>query len=269
MNKLVHSVAACLLLCGFAFVASYAQEDPEPGEMRVRGTMDEVRLIDLIDMYSEESGRPVMFQPAQVRQTVTVVAPQDGVNLSMYTILQSALQEYKLVLVPVGAFDKILPAVEAMRVAQTLSLEELEEADPMQFARVLVPVRHTNANTIMGAVRNVMTQHGGMIMPISGSPDGRPNNRGALLLSDYVYNLRDVVDLVKSIDQTIATESGIHTEVVTIRHRDVIEMAKLAVDHQAGRVSLIDDNRLVISGDPASVRRIVKLLTELDVPSED
>jgi len=274
MNKLVQCVFACLLLGVFAFVASSAQEEQPADELKLRGSI-EIQLNDLIQMYSEQSGRLVMYHPGQLRQSVVVVAPNEGASPSTLTILQTALQQFSITMVSHGAFDVLVPTSQAMKSARSMSLAELDDADPMDFARVLLPITHGDPSIAAGALRHIVTSQGGLVLPIAFSTGRQPNVqrpenvRGTILVIDYVYNLREIVKLVDELNAAPVPDTGMATELITIRHADIQVMIDMAMGHGATRVTKIDDRRIVVSGAANHVERIVELMTELDVPSAD
>jgi len=264
MNRVVHSVAACLLLVAFAVGASLAQEE-DNGGMVIRGQMDEVRLFDLVEMYVEASGRTVIFQPAQIRQTVTLSAPTTGSRMSEYAVLQSALQQFRLTLVSVGPFDHLLPVVEAAKFARTVTLEELQAAEDMEFVRLVVHLDNADPTVVMGAIRNVVSPQGGMVHPVQSSRHGQVS--GALLICDYVYNLKEVVKLIHQIDTPVKPVAQMHTEIVEIKHGNPTELAGTVERHGFNMVILTASrsaSSVVVSGPQSEVARIVKLLRTLD-----
>jgi type II secretory pathway component GspD/PulD (secretin) len=270
MNRLAATLTACALLAVFALTATLAQSDDTPeADGLYRGYHPDVQLTDLVAKYSDETGRTVLYQPQQVRHTVTLVAPSKGAEHSAHSVLQTALSQFRMVMIDRGGVDVIVPAVEALRESTpVLDDEGLAEADPMTFASMIVRLSHVDANNAMGLLRNFVTQQGGTIQPVK----LHEGDRGTLLIVDYVHNLRKIAAMIRELDRP-SDRAVFRLEVM---HADLSEvgnaLAKVMgpADVRVARVS--SARSLVLSGPPEAVRRAVQLANELDqaaAPTEE
>jgi type II secretory pathway component GspD/PulD (secretin) len=262
MNRLATTLTACALLAIFALTATSAQNNDTPEtDGAWRGYQPDVQLTDLIVKYADETGRTVVYKPEQLRQSITLVAPATGAEHSAYSILQTALSQFGMVMIDRGGADIIVPALKATRDSTPLLDEEaLAEADQMALATIIVRLRHVDANNVMSMLRNFTTPQGGSMNPLKMHED----DKGAVLVVDYVHNLRKIAAMIRELDQA-ADGAVVRLEVV---HADIAEVGNAmtrVMGHAGLRVAKVPSARsLVLSGPPDVVRRAAQLIIELD-----
>jgi type II secretory pathway component GspD/PulD (secretin) len=199
MSNVKRLLVAICVVAVCAFAGAGAQEDgsdqgsirtsADGSELEMKGMVADTSLSELVRLYSEDSGRAVMYDPRRVTGSISVVAPARGTTVAPRDLLQSALAEFRLVLVSDGVFDKIIPAAEAVTMCDSVTVEELENRSPVEYVRVLIVLKTADANAVRGAVQNLTTRQGGVVNPIPG--------RNALIIADTVKNVRSIVELIK------------------------------------------------------------------------
>jgi type II secretory pathway component GspD/PulD (secretin) len=141
-----------------------------------------------------------------------------------------------------------------------LDEEALAEAAPMTFASMVVRLKHVESQAMMGVIRNVTTQQGGLVQPIQ----SRPGDKGAVLVVDYVHNLRKILAMIRELDHV----DELPVVRLEVAHADIVEVgdAILHILEVSGlRVAKVPSARsLILSGPPETVRRAVRLANELD-----
>ncbi len=276
MHKLLQTGAALAVILLLGLTVSGAQEDADDGletnesdELLLSSGMEDIPLSEMIQLYSEYSGRAVMYDSSRIDGSVSVVAPRDGVNVTAEDALRSALSEFRIALVSDGVFDRVVPATEALTMAETVDRSELSELPAMKFVRIAYPLTYNDANAVRGAIQNLMSRHGGVVSPVQGS--------NALVISDFVANTREILALLDKLEAVSADVSRIvvlentsFDQINAVIHSVVRPPDQGRQRHESyPRISSMEDMRtLVVTGKVAEVERIVGVIKQLDQPQE-
>lgn len=255
------------LLVAATFTLSGAQEaKPEaPETYRLRG-LTEVKVDELMRLYSAQTGRPIIVQPKTLPDSVSVLTGEAEKNAGVESLLRTTLAQYRLALVQVGEFDQIVPTVEALTWARTVKPDEVKQIEPLLVVRTVVTLKHMNANAVAAALRNLSSRQGGLVQPIVDVA----RQPGALLICDYAENVRELLAVVELIDQPREkAPDAMRSEVITLKHTqasDIMAAVQSACgdDVKAG-VDVIN-NRVVISGSNEQVQRVTDVVNKLDQP---
>ena len=255
------------LLVAATFTLSGAQEaKPEaPDTYRLRG-LTEVKVDELMRLYSAQTGRPIIVQPKALPESVTVLTGEAESNAGVESLLRTTLAQYRLALVQVGEFDQIVPTVEALTWARTVRPDELKRIEPLLVVRTVVTLKHMTANAVASALRNLSNRQGGLVQPIADA--GR--QPGAVLICDYAENVRELLAVIDLIDQPREqAPDAMRSEVITLKHTqasDIMAALQSACgDNVRAGVDAMN-NRVVISGSNEQVERVIDVVNKLDQP---
>ena len=109
MSHSVRMVAAIIAvtLFGLTFAGGQAKggdkegdklgKPDEAGKLVMRGTMEDVPLSELVQLYSTYSGRALVYDPKKMSGSVTFVAPHDGTSPTAEDALRGALKGGRVV----------------------------------------------------------------------------------------------------------------------------------------------------------------------------
>jgi general secretion pathway protein D len=220
--------AMLLVLVSATFAGGLqAQDDGEEEQpWLLRGVYQDIDLQDIVQITANYQNIKFLYQPQQVRHQVSIVAPEQGFVVpptAWFSVLQAFLKQFRLILTPFGEdteqsvrFYQIIPAVEAMRESdRVIFLEELHEwtDTSANFVTLVVNLQYADANNVMGALRNLTTQQGGLVQPIQGI--------NSLIIADYSYNIRRLAQIIRLMDQP---PRSTRLEIININHIDAEEL---------------------------------------------
>jgi general secretion pathway protein D len=271
-----------LIVSVFAGALKAQQEEPEP--FLLRGMYEDIQLLDIIQITADYQDIKFLFQPAQVRQTVTIVAPNEGFTIpptAWFSVLQAFLKQYRLILTPFGEdteqsvrFYEIIPAVEAMRQSErVIFLDDMSDwtDTSADFVTLVVNLKYADANNVMGALRNLATQQGGLVQPIQGI--------NSLIVADYSYNIRRLAQIIQLMDQPPRSP---RLEVINVDHIDAEELvtsltnllnARQQLQQQQGQqrdetMVVVEVapyvNAVMVTGFDAGIELVRELVSKLD-----
>jgi len=276
-----------LILLLSVFAGSLQAQDDDDTFL-LRGMYEDIQLLEIIQVTANYQNIKFLFQPAQVRQTVTIVAPSEGFVVppnAWFSVLQAFLKQFRLILSPFGEdtdqsvrFYEIIPAVEAMRQADTvIFLDEMSEwtDTSADFVTLVVNLNYADANNVMGALRNLATQQGGLVQPIVGI--------NSLIVADYSYNIRRLAQIIRLMDQPPRSP---RLEVINVDHIDAEELVtslnnlltarQQLQQQQQGRPTGVNDetmvrvevapyvNAVMVTGYDSGIELVRELISKLD-----
>lgn len=205
------------------------QPQPAPGgpvNLRLRGITQDIPLDEWISLTANAQKLKFLYDPKKVQGTVTIVAPDEGVEIpqtAMFSVLQTFLKQFKMILSPFGEdtaesvrFYEIIPAIEA--ITQNDKVVVLDEIDnwtdtTADFVTLVVNLKYAEANAVRGALQNLTARQGGQVNPIPGI--------NSLIIADYSYNVRRLATIIKLMDQPPRSP---RLEVVNVNHLDAEEL---------------------------------------------
>jgi len=220
----MRKVLSVVLLAVFASTLSAQQ--PANNELILKGNLQDIPLEEMIRATAEYQKIKFLYEPKKVSGTVTIVAPSEGFRVpatAMFSVLQTFLKQYKLILSPFGVdsqqsvrFYEIIPAVEA--ITQSENVVELSNLDnwtdtTADFVTLVVNLKYAEANSVRGALQNLTARQGGQVNPIPGI--------NSLIIADYSYNIRRLAQIIKLMDQPPRSP---RLEVINVNHLDAEEL---------------------------------------------
>lgn len=248
-------------------------ETTDEGDMIYRGVVEDVPLSEIIQLYSEFSGRTLMYDPKKISGSVTVAAPLDGVTVSFEDMLYSSLAEFRLCVVSDGTFEKIVPVAEACTMCQTVMPEELESLPPMRFVKVVIHLDRIEANAARTALQNFTSRQGGNVTPVPTSEkktDAEWEGAGvhAVVVADFAGNIIVLIKTLKAIEQ----QSAVASRVFKLKHAkgaDIQDAVYAAMNGEGYYGYTEDKQSFVLTARPAVLERVAAVIAELDVEQGD
>lgn len=219
----MRKVLSVLLLAVCASTLGAQQPD---NELILKGNLNDIPLEEMIRATAEYQKIKFLYEPKKVTGTVTIVAPSEGFRVpatAMFSVLQTFLKQYKLILSPFGVdskqsvrFYEIIPAVEA--ITQSENVVELSNLDnwtdtTADFVTLVVNLKYAEANSVRGALQNLTARQGGQVNPIPGI--------NSLIIADYSYNIRRLAQIIRLMDQPPRSP---RLEVINVKHLDAEEL---------------------------------------------
>jgi type II secretory pathway component GspD/PulD (secretin) len=271
MSNMKRLVVVILVLGLVMVVGTAAQEAAKPEADKqdakaatqiLRGQLEQVTLDELILLYATESGRTVAYDAKKLAGNFTFRSPLRGDSTTAENMLRAALAEYRLALVPRGDFDAIIPAAEAITECDTVAIADLETLPPLAFARIVYHLKNGDANAVRGALQNLTTRQGGVINPVMSPPGSGGTN--AVILCDYVENLRELLKVLDELDNTVARIS----KVLTLKNTKVGEIQGAVLSASGNEVSVGfhgNERMIVLTGKRDDVDRVASVVSALDV----
>lgn len=276
-----------VLLLAFGASALHAQDTQEG--LVMNGNLADIPLEEMIRATAEYQKIKFLYDPKKVTGTVTIVAPREGFRVpptAMFSVLQTFLKQYKLVLSPFGEdtrqsvrFFEIIPAVEA--ITQSEQVIELSNLDnwtdtTADFVTLVVNLKFAEANSVRGALQNLVSRGGGQVNPIPGI--------NSLIIADYSYNIRRLAQIIRLMDQPPRSP---RLEVINVNHIDAEELVtslnnllnqrQQLMQATPGRVGRPDDetmvrvevapyvNAIMVTGFDAGIELVRELVRKIDV----
>jgi general secretion pathway protein D len=259
LNKFKRATLACLLVTAFtgsmnAYAESYA------GTLNLKNA----DIREVVTQISAITGKSFIIDP-RVKGNVTVVSNTKMDADTTYELFLSILRVHGYAAVPSGNVIRIVQQVLAKQsgnpddFSTNISGEEL--------VTQVISVRNTESTELVKILRPLIPQYG----HIAGLSS--PN---ALIISDHASNIARLAEIVNRID--VAESST--TEVVQLKEswvEDIVALLEQLAPEQIGKsakgpnkVTLVASERtnsIVIRGDPGSIRKVVALIEQLDIPA--
>ncbi len=224
----MRKISLLLLLTLFASALASQQPTPAPTSLFLKGETRDIPIEEMIRWTAEYQKLKFLYQPAQVKGTVTIVGPNEGFEIpstAFFSVLQTFLKQFSLILSPFGQdtkesvrFYEIIQAAEA--ITQTDKVVFMDDIakwtdTTADFVTMVVNLKYADANAVRAALQNLMNRRGGSVNPIQGV--------NALVLADYSYNIRRLAQIIALMDQPPRSP---RLEVINVDHIDAEELVQ-------------------------------------------
>ncbi|HEY3802707.1 MAG TPA: type II secretion system secretin GspD [Kofleriaceae bacterium] len=263
-------VLAFLLITRVAF----ADDNPELYHCERKPTTVAVSFkpeTDLKELVSWAMGftcKNFMFDPSYVQRgkKINIVTPETMTPDQAYELFLAALSTMGYTVVAQGNMMRIVESATARN--ETLPMFDGHSGE--QLVRYLLRPSHATAPMLATALSAMKSQAGDIA--VLGS---------MLLVTDTATHVRDMLDVVKQIDQA-GSESGVYT--VPVLHADATALAKeidllsattpgagSASSPQAAAPKIVVDTRtntLIVAGNEAAYDRVRAIIARVDIPIE-
>lgn len=140
-----------------------------------------------------------------------------------------------------GGVLVIKPLVEMAAHSNHLTEDELGKANPAHWATFVFNSRHTDPNALRASLQNLMSRHGGLVLPVTPS---------ALIIVERVDRLRQVLKAARAIDaasaqhlKTYVLPEGTDADAAEKALRDLFTDPK---DARSARVTVVASTRKIL-----------------------
>ncbi|MEM1208375.1 MAG: secretin N-terminal domain-containing protein [Planctomycetota bacterium] len=221
-----------------------------------------VELRTLIDLVSQRLGMNILYDQQQARQPITIQAPEPVAESTLVDVLRSALRMRGLALVP----DE---AEGWWRVVQARTLAEIADLEAGEgVVTRLYGLRHRSADRVEPLIRPFLSAGANAMATADG---------GSLIVTDFIENQGRIQRLINDADTPGAP---VASRFIDVQHVVAADLASQVQRLLAAEARVADrgaeppivvepdarTNRLLVSGEPGAVERVVALAADLDVP---
>ncbi|MCH8544795.1 MAG: type II secretion system secretin GspD [Alcanivorax sp.] len=264
--KTILRLVAVVWIGGLLTVSQAMADDEKTWTVNIRNADIQAFIGQVADM----TGKNFVVDPRVRARDVTVISRQALTAPEVYELFLSVLQVHGYAAVQAGEIIKIVPNTTAKQ--SNLPLTQGAASGEALITRV-ISVDNSPVEELVPVLRPLVPQYGHL---------AAVGSANALIISDHADNIHRMEAIIAHLDGAEAEE----VEIISLEHAwvgDVIKLLdSLAPQQQAqqgrraqprdGRLSLVADertNRLIIKGDTVARRRVVELVSELDVrPSQ-
>ena len=262
----LHLVIATLALC--APRRTFAQTAPATQPVVLDFPTDGIELNTLADIVTRRLGIPIIYDEAIDGKRVIVRVPREVPESALLGILQSALRMKQFALV-----DAEQPGWKQIVAAQNLATVARPAApgappDPGTAVTQVLTLRNIDPSRIVEAVRPLLTQPGGNVLPVQG--------QRALIVSDYPSVVSRVEQVARMLD---ASGPVVETRFVPLKEADagavattvsqILTARETALRGAAGASDVLvtpDEriNQVIVLAPSDRMKEVVDLVTGLD-----
>jgi general secretion pathway protein D len=239
MKRMLLGYFVLALLAGGLFAQE--ESDDGPQDLWFFGSTAGIQIDEVIQYTSDYQKLNFIYDPARTKGEVTIVAPPEGVRIphtALFSFLQTVLKQIRMVLSPFGEdgresvrFYEIIPAQDAMSQSdKVLVMDEMSDwtETTADFVTMVVNLKFAEANSVRGALQNLVTRNAGVVNPIPGI--------NSLIIADYSYNIRRLAQIIRLMDQPPRSP---RLEVINIDHIDAEELVTSLNNLLAARQQLV------------------------------
>lgn len=229
--------------------------------------LKEADIRAFVSQVSDITGKSFVVDP-RVKGKVTVVSKSSMSEKEVYKLFLSVLNVHGFAAVPSGRVIKIVPSTTAKQD----SIRKCRNVNSDEMVTCVVPIKNASAIELVPILRPLIPQYGHLAGVASAN---------ALIVTDHSSNLKRIMDIVDSLDQSGSEE----LEVIQLQDAWVGDVVKLLESLEpvetggkskrrskvAGRVTVVAEertNRLIVKGEKSARARVRSLVAELDKPSQ-
>ena len=221
-------------------------------------------IREFVTQVSAITGKSFIIDP-RVKGNVTVISNTSMDTPAVYELFLAVLRVHGFAAVPSGQVVRIVQQVLAK---QSSNPQDFSTENPgEELVTQVLSVKNTDSNELVKILRPLIPQYG----HIAGLSE--PN---ALIISDHAENIARLTEIINRID--IADNST--TRIIQLQNawiEDVVSLLEQLAPEQMGkgakgpnRVTVVASERtnsLIIKGEPETLDKVVRLVSELDVPA--
>ena len=221
-------------------------------------------IREFVTQVSAITGKSFIVDP-RVKGNVTVISNTSMDTPAVYELFLAVLRVHGFAAVPSGQVVRIVQQVLAK---QSSNPQDFSTENPgEELVTQVLSVKNTDSNELVKILRPLIPQYG----HIAGLSE--PN---ALIISDHAENIARLTEIINRID--IADNST--TRIIQLQNawiEDVVSLLEQLAPEQMGkgakgpnRVTVVASERtnsLIIKGEPETLDKVVRLVSELDVPA--
>jgi general secretion pathway protein D len=262
-----HLALVLVALCGAAGL-SFAQTQPATQPVVLDFPADGIELKTLADIVTRRLGIPIIYDEAIDGKRVIVRVPREVPEDALLGILQSALRMKQMALVDAEqpGWKQIVAAANLATVARPV--EPGAPRDPGSAVTQVLTLRHADPAKIIEAVRPLLTQPGGNVLPVPG--------QRLLVVSDYPSVVARVEQVARMLD---SSGPALETRFVPLKEADAGAVANTVNQILTSRETYLrgaaggsdvlvtpDErvNQIVVLAPPDRMKEVVDLITGMD-----
>ena len=258
------AVLACCLLVPVALPVQEASAQEKTTEETWKVSLKNADIREFVTQISVITGKSFVVDP-RVKGNVTVISSTSMDKDTIYELFLSVLRVHGYAAVPSGNITKIVQQVLAKQSGNPKDFQTPARSEELVTA--VIPVRNSASENLVKILRPLIPQYG-HVAGISS-----PN---VLIISDHAGNIARLTEIVNRID--IADNQTI--EIIDLKDawvEDMVGLLEELAPEQIGkgaegpnRVTIVASERtnsMVVKGEKISVERVVKLISQLDVPA--
>jgi len=258
------AVLACCLLVPVALPVQEASAQEKTTEETWKVSLKNADIREFVTQISVITGKSFVVDP-RVKGNVTVISSTSMDKDTIYELFLSVLRVHGYAAVPTGNITQIVQQVLAKQSGNPKDF--LRPAQSEELVTAVIPVRNSASENLVKILRPLIPQYG-HVAGISS-----PN---VLIISDHAGNIARLTEIVNRID--IADNQTI--EIIDLKDawvEDMVGLLEELAPEQIGkgaegpnRVTIVASERtnsMVVKGEKISVERVVKLISQLDVPA--
>ncbi|XOV90016.1 MAG: type II secretion system secretin GspD [Pseudomonadota bacterium] len=222
-------------------------------------------IREFITQVSAITGKSFIVDP-RVKGNVTIISSTSMDAEDVYQLFLAVLRVHGYASVPgAGGVERIVQQVLAKQSGNPLDF--VTGPDGEELVTRVLPVLNTDPNELVKILRPLIPQYGhiaGILQP------------NALIISDHAGNIERLTEIVQRID--VSDQSVV--EIIQLKEawvEDMVALLEQVAPEQIGkgakgpnRVNIVASERtnsMVIRGEPGTIRKIIELIKELDVPA--
>ena len=258
------AVLVSCLLVPVALPVQEASAQEKTTEETWKVSLKNADIREFVTQISVITGKSFVVDP-RVKGNVTVISSTSMDKDTIYELFLSVLRVHGYAAVPTGNITKIVQQVLAKQSGNPKDF--LRPAQSEELVTAVIPVRNSASENLVKILRPLIPQYG-HVAGISS-----PN---VLIISDHAGNIARLTEIVNRID--IADNQTI--EIIDLKDawvEDMVGLLEELAPEQIGkgakgpnRVTIVASERtnsMVVKGEKISVERVVKLISQLDVPA--
>lgn len=242
----------CSILLVFSFVLSSVHSY---GEERLKMNMRDADIRALIQWIADNTGKNIVVHK-DVNAKVTVISSTSVTADEAYQVFLSVLDVHGFAAIETAQSLKIIPKNIAV---SGLPLESNSRNQDMVVS--IIKIEHLSAKKVASLMRPLVST-GAVLTP--------SEETNSLIIADHSSNIRKLRKLIKGLDKAGDTE----IELITLKYAnaaDIMSSLTSLMPKGSGSQSLslsTDErsNSILLSGDPAKRKQMIKLINKLDTP---
>ncbi|WP_085759787.1 type II secretion system secretin GspD [Oceanicoccus sagamiensis] len=251
----------CYLVAVLLSLSLPVSAQPPEQEELLTINMRDADIGAVIQWVAEQTNKKIVVDP-RVKGKVTVLANQ-GMNAEQaYQVFLTMLDVYGYAASEAGGILRIYPAALSNNSPRKL-IESFDALGGGEQIMYIYQASQVSATQLVELLKP--------LLPGSGHIAAYPENN-SLIIADESANVKRLVAMVQQIDQS----GDFDIEVIKLKHADANNVAGLVLSltQSAGGpgFSIASDERsnsLLMSGDPATRKRVGQLIKQLDKPITD
>ncbi|MBT3225116.1 MAG: type II secretion system secretin GspD [Deltaproteobacteria bacterium] len=235
---------------------------------RIKMNFNDVEVISFIKIIGKQTGRTFVFNSKVLKgKRITLISNQTFSSSEAFKIFESVLNINKLSTIEEGKVTRIIISKEAKSTTTPIFKKNLR-LHAGAFVTRIIPVKHLDVRTVRSNLAPLISKNSLLVAN---------ENANVLILRDTKENTDRFADIVNSIDKIDHVLSSVNLDLVALSHANAVETAALLskvfvpkAKKGAAKSAILKvladkrTNNLILIGHPATLKKIKKLVFQLD-----